>query len=591
VEEGGPGGDVVGWIWTDARGRRHPLLPQQVVTVRQVNPFDDVNGLGAYGAASVAAEADAAAGRFARNVAASNGQKGEYIIAEGGSPTAEQREQIIAALMEKKRRVRAGDFAPTFLSGGLKVEEAKIAAVDAAFVTQRVQNRHEVYAAFGVPMSFADVKAAYSIGADSDARQLLFGASMPVGHKLSQAFALIEALRTGKRGIYCEFDWKQHAVMQAILREKLNSVQVLFERGVPMREINQLLDLGLPRFLGDDVGFVPFGVQPMRDAIAQDSTTEPAENPEKTEQPAEVVQNGFTALAGVLQLVIEGKQEKAAKVLELENRKSADEPPAVITLGARARTNLWNKHQSKRAPFERRMSAAMRKVFGAARAKVLAALEKAEESLGGKTKAGGYDFVLNLGELQDDLWKSLKPVIQGALTKAGAELLAEVGNDNPFTMAPKVAKAFLDIRENRIKDAGKEVYDRITGTLKEGFDAGETMAELADRVRAEFAGISKRRAETIAATETASAYSVARHAAMEQAGVSYKEWLTAKDDRVRAEHAEMDGVIVPLDEVFVLGDGTKLMHPAEEGGPPHHVINCRCVSIAALKAPEDEDGE
>ncbi len=605
LEEGGPGGDVAGWIWTDARGGQHPLLPQQVVTIRKANPFDEVGGLSAYAPASLAAEADVAAGRFAKNVAASNGQKGEYIIAEGGSPTTEQREQIVAALTEKKRRVRQGEFAPVFLSGGLRIEEAKVSSVDAAFVSQRIENRHEIYAAFGVPMSLADVKAAYSIGADSDARQLLQGASMPLARKLASAFAEIEELRSGQEA-HAAFDFVSHPVVQAVLASKLSSVSLLAERGVPMVEINKMLDLGLPRFLGDDVGFVPFGVQPMADALGAE---EPAAKPTVTEGNAEVVQNGFAAIADVMRKAIEHR-EKRARILSitttgaktgenaenatLAGRATGETEEGAIQLGARTRTNLWNRHQSKRAPFERRMGGALRKVFGAARAKVLAALEKLQTKQGAAleshaTKAGGYDFTLNLGDLQDGMWKAVKPVLQGALQKAGTELLAEVQVDNVFMMAPKVAQAFLGIRENRIKDAGKEVFDAVTGTLREGFDAGETMDQLADRVRAEFAGISKRRAETIAATETASAYGVARHAAMEQAGITHKEWLTAKDDRVRSEHAAMDGVIAEIDQPFILEDGTQLMHPAEEGGPPQHVINCRCVSIAALKAPEDGD--
>lgn len=644
IEEGGAGGDLMGWEFTDGRGRREALIPEQVVCIRKANPFDELMGLAAYTAASTAAEADYASGRFARNVARSNGQKGEYITTDGGMPTPEQQEQIVAALREKKRRVAEGNFAPTFLAGGLKVEKPSVSSVDVAFVTQRIEHRHEIAAAFGVPMSFFDVKAAYSLGADSDSRQLLWGASMPLAVKLAHAFSRVEKMRSGK-DLHAEHDWTQHPVMQAVMQQKLDAVAKLAERGVPMRDINQVLDLGLPRFLGDDVGFIPFGQVPMSEALGMSDTAEPAP---VVEEPT--VQNAFAVVARALQARNAAKQAKAieitnnaespagsapahaqrttapaalsqeAGVVALEGGKptrvSVEElieaakqkranPHAAITLGARTgRTRLWNMHQGKRAPIERTMRSRLGKVFGRFRAEALAKLAQWGDAIGHKgsgvdaampfkslpgavAKAGGFEFILDLASMREAMKNGLRPVLQATLQKAGEELFAEVGKDDPFSMAPESAKAFLNLRENRIAGAGDEIFTQLTDSLAEGFDKGETMAELAGRVKETFAGASDSKATTIAATETAAAYSAARGSAMEQAGVTWKEWLTAKDDRVRAEHQEMDGVIVPLDQPFTLRDGTQMMHPADESGPAHHVINCRCISIAALKGPEE----
>ena len=70
-------------IGEPSRLGQHRPRNGNVIVVRKANPFNEVGGLGAYPAASVAAESDHAAGKFARNVAASNGQKGEYIVASG----------------------------------------------------------------------------------------------------------------------------------------------------------------------------------------------------------------------------------------------------------------------------------------------------------------------------------------------------------------------------------------------------------------------------------------------------------------------------------------------------------------------------
>jgi uncharacterized protein with gpF-like domain len=65
---------------------------------------------------------------------------------------------------------------------------------------------------------------------------------------------------------------------------------------------------------------------------------------------------------------------------------------------------------------------------------------------------------------------------------------------------------------------------------------------------------------------------------MERSGIAYKEWLTAKDDKVRAEHVRADGQVVAVDEPFTV-DGEKLTGPCDSRGSARNVINCRCVAI------------
>lgn len=58
-----------------------------------------------------------------------------------------------------------------------------------------------------------------------------------------------------------------------------------------------------------------------------------------------------------------------------------------------------------------------------------------------------------------------------------------------------------------------------------------------------------------------------------------KVWLSKNDDRTRHDHWEMQGVRVPIDEPFVLPDGSELMFPTDSslGAAAGEVINCRCT--------------
>ena len=61
-----------------------------------------------------------------------------------------------------------------------------------------------------------------------------------------------------------------------------------------------------------------------------------------------------------------------------------------------------------------------------------------------------------------------------------------------------------------------------------------------------------------------------------------KTWVTAGDDRVREDHAAMDGVTVDADEDFVLPNGERAPAPGMFGDPAED-YNCRCWIISNVE--------
>ena len=57
-----------------------------------------------------------------------------------------------------------------------------------------------------------------------------------------------------------------------------------------------------------------------------------------------------------------------------------------------------------------------------------------------------------------------------------------------------------------------------------------------------------------------------------------KMWVTERDSRVRDAHKPMDGVVVGLEESFVV-DGHVMQHPGDRSAPAGLWMNCRCVVI------------
>jgi hypothetical protein len=612
-------GELVGWEYRDGQGRRHALLPAQVIHLRQWNPYDEFRGLGDYEAVAIAAAGDVDSARFSRNLASANGDQGVYVVGKSGVIEDNQRKQITATLREKADLQRRGIFRPVFLTGDIEVQDPKIRSVDTSFLDSRRMSAAEGFVAFGVPPSMAKESASYSIGGASDYFRLILDACMPEAQEIAAGIARVSSVLTG-RNLHAWFSWDDHPVMQEVRKERTDAAMKLWGMGVPTKVISSHLDLGLPRFEGDDVPWVPMGVVPAGQAAlgidpaayqempaGSEAASTPAE-PEAEQEP-----------------VGEPKDAVELALAALRSR---------IGRGTSAEARLWQRHMRLRKASVRAFESAFTRVLHQHRAAALrklaglaaisgkgeAAQEAPESPAADKSavttpsrasggsypaavarrealfcassgeiiaRAGVIDFILGIGEWVRDLWTAFRSPYLKTMDTATEQLSEELGRDpeDPMTMPPSAAMQFLAARENRISGVAQETFDGIRAQIQAGLDAGETTAQLADRVRAAFNGASKERAMRIAITETAAAYGHARQKGMEQAGVRYKRWLTSGGDNVRPTHREANNQAVPVSEPYRVG-GENLMHPGDPAGSAANVINCYCVSVAV--PPEDE---
>lgn len=62
-------------------------------------------------------------------------------------------------------------------------------------------------------------------------------------------------------------------------------------------------------------------------------------------------------------------------------------------------------------------------------------------------------------------------------------------------------------------------------------------------------------------------------------GRQYKQWVTMKDERVKRTHSEVDGMIIPMDELFQVGNAQmRFPHDWDMAADfPEELINCRCT--------------
>lgn len=542
------GEEVIAWEWTANSRQRATLLPEQVIHCKRWNPYNPHRGLGELEAAILAASTDRAAGQFAHDTFANSGDQGDYIIAKNGMPSDPQREQIIASIRQQKLARSRGEFRPVLLSGDFEIKNPGITAPDAAFVANRVQNRHEVFAAFGVPLSMADVQASYSIGSASDWFRLIFGTCMPLGKTIAGAVSLVAARLAGAE-VDAEFDWDEHPTVQAIRSERVDTAVKLANLGMPMREVNDYLDMGLPEFPGWDVGHLPFSVSPVGEAVPPPAP-EPAPEIPPSEDPVALMVKALACPC---------------------SRGNVEKSPA------------WEAQWQARQPAIKLYSAKFNRELMKARSEVLAKLARA-----GTEKSVAADFLFDLIDWKAGLTVSMRKAGLSAIASAVTDLLLEVGQaDDAWSMPPAEALSFLARRENFMSNIADDVHSEIESTIQQGLTDGSGIKEIAASVREKFNGISRERATTIAQTETAAAYGYSRDEAMRAVGIQWKKWLTSGNDNVRPTHLAAEGQTVSMDQPFYIG-GSKLMYPGDGslGAPAEEIINCHCVQIAVEKGAE-----
>jgi SPP1 gp7 family putative phage head morphogenesis protein len=559
-------GELIGWQWTDGQGRRHPLIPDNVIHSRFWNPEDDIMGSAPMTSALQSAEADYAAGRFWKSLAEANGDLGETVIAPNGV-TPEQQAQITMMLRRKREAARKGKYLPSFFVGDIKTEAAKIQSPDAASVTQRLQNRHEVYIAFGVPPSFAEVTASYSIGSASDRYKLIEETCQPIAAKIAEGIEEVSMrFRRGRR-ISARFNFDNHSTMQQVRAERMEAGRKMHERGVPWSVINEHLQLKLAPFPGWNTAWLPMNLVAVGET--QDGKTQDAGE----EQEASGVK------------VFE-ELEELLKGCPCHDQGNGDH--ARTQTRAPKKQALWEKLMKTRAPHVKRVRVIVDRALFEARKETLAniaAAAAAEKAI----RAGAFDFIFDIGRFLELLVEPVFRVMVDGYGIAGNELLAdELGSEEPFIEPDANGIIRLRERRNFIQDAGQEMWEETRNSLEEGIQAGESYDKLAARVRETFNSMSKLRSMRIAVTETSIAFETGRHDAMIQAGAEWKQWLTSQDDRVRATHVALDGKTVPMDEPFEVG-GAQMMFPCDPAGPPSEIINCRCVH-GPVDSPEDPDG-
>jgi uncharacterized protein with gpF-like domain len=235
-----------------------------------------------------------------------------------------------------------------------------------------------------------------------------------------------------------------------------------------------------------------------------------------------------------------------------------------------------------RAEIKKQFKDALDRTINFAKHETLRKLQRYHHSnrpIRGQDHPGAMRTAFDPDELQQDLQSMLYAEMPDMLQSSADATIESLGAE-PFTLPSQDVLDFISNRADLLSGLPDELYQRITDELSNGLQAGETMSQLADRISSEFDAIEQGTAEVIADTESAAAFNYATDKAARNAGVQYKQWVHGGSKVPRPDHLAIDGLVVPINEPFPVGD-PPLMFPHAPDGSPEDVINCSCVSIPA----------
>lgn len=256
---------LVGWRY-NGLGPSGPspsqvFLPEEVWHDRLPNPFDFWRGMSPLAVAEQAARADFAAGAFMRGIIENNGDAGLIVRCEQ-YPSPQQQEQLLAAMRKRKHGAGLADR-PVLLAGCSEVIAPALSSSDLQFLENRRFSRAEICAAFGVPEEIITTTEHAKYDVMEGARlNFVENRVAPLCSRLEAAEAVtVRALDPRAAGW---FDLESLPLLQKARRERLQTARAGFEMGLPLNELNRVLDLGFKPVPWGDRAYVAGGLKPVQ---------------------------------------------------------------------------------------------------------------------------------------------------------------------------------------------------------------------------------------------------------------------------------------------------------------------------------------
>lgn len=443
----------------------------------------------------------------------------------------------------------------------IDVKVLGLSAKDARLIEQRKEAMAEVAVALGVPWSKFDASGRTFDNAEVEDRTFYEETILPQLLDLQDDINMQIAPRLGDEVVW--FDLRGvRALQRRMFTISGSDVPQLLDRGVILR--NEVrTEVGLEAIDGlDDAPEIPEVPQvPPAPEPDPDPTDEP--RAARVEEEDEII-----APAETRQVDPEALEQRRARIWRTTDA-------AVTAIEAR-----WVRVM--RRLFARQEQATIDRLTGKRGRQALTRAAEQRDPMPNIDPSAVFDEAFWLAQTRDAAADLFEETATNALNRLTLEL------DIAFDIEAPYVREFIEERAQQLAgQVTQTTYDAIREAMRDGVAAGESVDDIATRIRGVFAQASQQRAVTIARTEVISAYSGATRLGGEQLPddvVAGYEWIATRDGRTRSAHAAVDGQVIPRTGAFQVG-GEVMAYPGDPAGGARNTVNCRCT--VALLTPED----
>lgn len=554
-------------------GGKEIFDPSDIIHFKDPDPLNPFRGMSPLIASKSRIETEESATNYQRDFFKNNARPDALLVTEQQLDT-DQRTQMVSAWEERHQGVD-NEAKIGILEGGMKYQQVSISQREMDYIESMKFTRDDILVALGVPKSVVTSDDISYANAETGLRMFLAETVMP---EMSQLVEVLNAfLLVPDFGEQYFFTYDDPTPSDRESRRSDSTAA--FGKWMTVNEIRA--EYNLPPIEGGDV--IAQISSSGESVIYGDSNgKKPKDNKveENKRRMALKLLQGRPMLRKKFELYDAFKSEMirstkkatlAAKAASKTKKKEKDSYISAFS-DDEVRQNyyiLTNKRiDSRKKTFER----ALLSEFSEQEDRVLKALdERNQKSKGVYEKLSTTDIrnVMNT-DAEKRLFATFALPFLMQYAQEGGEDAAKF-TDETFDMTDQLEKAI----EARSKFFASSVIDTtfqsLVRTLTEGVNSGEGIDALKNRVRDVYTDIPDWRAALIARTETTNANNEGiLEQYRESSIIKGKEWIATMDDVTRDEHAELNGQIRKLDEVFSNG----LMYPNEP--------NCRCVLGPAL---------
>jgi len=578
---------IGGYIY-EHMGMRIPFAADEVLWFPMDNPIDEFSGLSPLASARLSVDTSNAAARANRNIFVNGLMAGGLIApAEKDVQWTVNDVALITEAIGRRAKGDANAHRWVIMGQQLKLQEASFSPEEMQYLEQLRWSVSVVARVYGVPAGILqDREHSTYNNLTSDHLFLWNETLLPEASDIADVFTEFLLPMFPGEADRMTFDSSMIPALQADQAALTAQAQTWWQMGVPLNDLIAEYNPNLPGgYEWGNVGYQNYTLMPPgTPSILLPKVDDPIdETALETSEPARAalalirqLRDGANRGIGYGSTEHELRWRRATRVMDRGERAFLRELRRLFT---RQQESVLARLRRKRGVVNYLTDRVLVSPY-------LIGSEEYDQWLANELKRDADDVLaspFDIAQWDQTFVQSMLPILEEIVADAGGETLADLGIVGDFDLTnPAIRQWLEDAAFTFAHEVNSTTIEALRTILQDGIDAGMSIPELADAIKAEFGDISASRAETIARTETAEAVNQGGLEAARQSGVvSGKVWLAGLDNRTRESHIEAHGQEVGLEEDFAVGDATGPC-PGSMGRPEED-INCRCTMTWILK--------